>query len=282
MYALADHVANQVYFASGAFNEKRSGDGEEDDTARDPAEVARFFQEGRDLLTELAQVEFINIAHDVLKTLEFLIPQDPAGVFRLIHQSIMAAQRDVQERQGGLTRAVLTNGDWWVVILDPVTALKPGPDGAPTDLVRVYESPERVLDLAEELGSLLLYSKVARSAEPVFVDQILFCVDPTLIVGMSFGVRVLHVVDVKSWDLQVPRVEVAPVLFLHAQGGGRLAVVGDSADAVLPGARPTKLRQHLKAVERSARRLRREVERVLALRLFTAPATLARTQVFPT
>ncbi len=174
---------------------------------------------------------------------------------------------DVQERQGGLTRAVLTNGDWWVVILDPVTALKPGPDGAPTDLVRVYESPKRVLDLAEELGSLLLYTKVAGSAEPVFVDQILFCIDPTLIVGMSFGVRVLHVVDVKSWDLQVPRVEVAPVLFLHAQGGGRLAVVGDSADAVLPGARPTKLRQHLKAVERSARRLRREVERILALRL---------------
>jgi len=94
LYALADHVANQVYFASGAFNEKRSGNADEADCTRDPAEVARFFLESRTLLADLAQVEFINIAHDVLKTLEFLIPQDPAEVFRLIHRSIMAAQRD--------------------------------------------------------------------------------------------------------------------------------------------------------------------------------------------
>lgn len=94
MYSLADHVANQVYFASGAFHGQRNGHADESDSARDAVEVARFFKEGRPLLDQLARVEFCNIAHDVLQTLEFLIPHDPVGVFRMIHQSIMAAQRD--------------------------------------------------------------------------------------------------------------------------------------------------------------------------------------------
>lgn len=96
LYTLADHMANQVYFASGAFNDRRGGGGSADgeDSTRNPEELARFFLESRALLTDLAQVEFIDVAHDVLKTLEFLIPQDPASVFRLIHQSIMAAQKD--------------------------------------------------------------------------------------------------------------------------------------------------------------------------------------------
>jgi len=174
---------------------------------------------------------------------------------------------DVHQRGGGLARALLTNGDWWVIILDPLAVLTPGPDGSPADLVRVYESPDRVVELAEEFGALLTYSAVAGNADPVFTEQILFCVDPKLVVGMSFGIRVMHVVDIKSWDLEVPRMEVAPVLFLHAQGGGRLVVVGDLADEVLPGTRAAKLRQHLKTIEGRAKQLRRDVEEVLGRRL---------------
>lgn len=170
---------------------------------------------------------------------------------------------DVHRRGGGLARALLTNGHWWIVILDPLTALAPSPQDTPLELIRVYESPDRLLDHAKDFGALLMYSALASATEPVFIDQIPFCVDSERIAGMSFGLRVMHVVDITSWNREVPRLEVAPVVVLHSQDGGRLLVVGEDTDVVVPGTRPTKLLQHLQVIDRRANSLRRDIEAVL-------------------
>jgi hypothetical protein len=101
LWRTADHVANQVYFASGAFNERGSGraGGDGRDHARTPEQIRRFFIEGRPLLERLCDLPFVNSAHDVLKTLEHLIPQEPAIVFTLIHRCVMAASRDAIQHE---------------------------------------------------------------------------------------------------------------------------------------------------------------------------------------
>jgi hypothetical protein len=89
---LIDHVGNEVYFASGAYDKKNQGQTEEDQPpTRDRAE--RFYREAGPILGELADFGLPGVTHHLLETLEFFIPLDPRGVFLSIGRVVRAGQQ---------------------------------------------------------------------------------------------------------------------------------------------------------------------------------------------
>jgi hypothetical protein len=86
---LADSIGMQIYFASGAFEEKKQG-------KEVPARVLgidrkrRFLEEISPLIDELATLGFPSIVHHLLETLETFIPLDPTAVFRRIGYIVRA------------------------------------------------------------------------------------------------------------------------------------------------------------------------------------------------
>jgi hypothetical protein len=93
LYQLADAISNQIYFASGAFNDK-GGQTDEEDSARTPEQVRRFLQEGKQCIEAVSDCPFVHTAYDILKTLQYLIPVDPVGVFPLVHRCLKASKED--------------------------------------------------------------------------------------------------------------------------------------------------------------------------------------------
>jgi hypothetical protein len=89
---LIDHIGNEIYFASGAYDLKRQG-GAGDRKQLTPEERVRFYHEAGSLLDTLAEVGLPSLAHHLLETLEAFIPFDPGGVFLRIGQVIRGGEK---------------------------------------------------------------------------------------------------------------------------------------------------------------------------------------------
>lgn len=74
---LIDAISNDVYFSSGAYEPR----GEESDREPTPP-IADYYESARDLLLALPEVPFPSVVHHVLQTLDYLMPANPAQVFR--------------------------------------------------------------------------------------------------------------------------------------------------------------------------------------------------------
>ncbi len=90
LHSLADSIGHQAYFASGAFDEKQG----RDEDALTPEQLSRYVQELDPLLELLCEVEFVDIAYDVLKTLQYLAPFRPERVFELVGKLVSNSSRD--------------------------------------------------------------------------------------------------------------------------------------------------------------------------------------------
>jgi hypothetical protein len=82
-----DGIAMQLYFASGAFDEKRTK-GEHKLTA---FQTKRFWDEASALLSKLAEEPHPHTAHQLVQTLDYLLPYAPREVFLLATQSIRSS-----------------------------------------------------------------------------------------------------------------------------------------------------------------------------------------------
>jgi hypothetical protein len=88
---LADSIAQELFFASGAFDEEIG----ETDGSKAPLgdnEKSRFLHEAAPLLDELADIGVASIAHNLVKTLEYLLEYDPAEVFLRIAKVVRASK----------------------------------------------------------------------------------------------------------------------------------------------------------------------------------------------
>jgi hypothetical protein len=88
---LTNSIAQELFFASGAFDKEMGGS----DTSRPPlgdSEKSRFFQEASPLLDALADIGVASIAHNLVKTLEYLLEYDPAQVFLKIARAVRASK----------------------------------------------------------------------------------------------------------------------------------------------------------------------------------------------
>jgi hypothetical protein len=89
---LLDHVAKEVYFASGAFREKNRNQEGRNKTLGNEERV-RFYHDAGSILSDLANVGIPSIAHSVLETLESFIEFDPRGVFVRVGSLVNAGRR---------------------------------------------------------------------------------------------------------------------------------------------------------------------------------------------
>jgi hypothetical protein len=90
-WQVADQVASSLYFTSGAYDERRAGDGS---SARGPnAAERRLYEEAGDILDEIGSLGAAPIIHHLVETLEYFIPIDPRGVFRRIAAAVRAGKQ---------------------------------------------------------------------------------------------------------------------------------------------------------------------------------------------
>jgi hypothetical protein len=84
---LVDGICTQLYFASGAFYDKRDNNHER----LTSAETARFWKEAKPLLEKLANEPHPHTAYELVQTLRHLLPCDPEVAFSLSAASIQTS-----------------------------------------------------------------------------------------------------------------------------------------------------------------------------------------------
>jgi hypothetical protein len=85
MFQVMDQITMRLCFAVGGQNNGAM--------VPDTAEYSRFYRDAKPLLTKLADVMFVHVAHYLIQTLEALIEIDPPGVFALIARSVRASEK---------------------------------------------------------------------------------------------------------------------------------------------------------------------------------------------
>jgi hypothetical protein len=85
--SLVDGIAMQLYFASGAFDEKQH----KDEKGLSPVRLARFWEEGAPLFDALTAEPHPHTAHQIVQTLHHLLACAPREAFLLAAKSICAS-----------------------------------------------------------------------------------------------------------------------------------------------------------------------------------------------
>ncbi len=89
---LVDAIAMQLYFASGALNEKN----DRGEQRLAPAQLHRFWQEASPLFSALAAEPHPHTAHQIVQTLNHLLPCAPREVFLLASKSILSSAKNAR------------------------------------------------------------------------------------------------------------------------------------------------------------------------------------------
>jgi hypothetical protein len=90
---ILDHAATEIYFGSGAYGQRDRQVDDETPGTRSPGVRARFLGEMGPTLRALAQVPYPSVTHHLLQTLEVFVPDDPAGIFRLVTEVLVSGGR---------------------------------------------------------------------------------------------------------------------------------------------------------------------------------------------
>lgn len=92
VFRIIDTIGSEVYFASGAYDEREHTRAEGVKQGF-PEEAGRFYIEVSSILDDLAEVSLPSVTHHLVQTLEYFIPFDPSGVFLRIGRVIHSGQR---------------------------------------------------------------------------------------------------------------------------------------------------------------------------------------------
>lgn len=88
---LIDGVGSEIYFASGAFEDKQQRDHVVVPTQESIS--GRFYQEVSKILDDLTRTDLPSVTHHLIETLEFFIPVDPSKIFIRIGQVVIEGQK---------------------------------------------------------------------------------------------------------------------------------------------------------------------------------------------
>ena len=83
---LVDHISNQLYFSSGAYDETNSHKKLEEDARR------RFWEDSQQAILLLSSVAIPSAAHHLIETLQSFIPFEPIPVFHAIAAVVRSAK----------------------------------------------------------------------------------------------------------------------------------------------------------------------------------------------
>jgi hypothetical protein len=107
LVSLADGLATEIYFASGAFDDQNRGDAD----ARSPlseSEKLRFLQDAAPFFDDLADLGIPRVAHHVVQTLEHLLDFDPAVVLLKIGRVVRASRNSQYPYDPSAAKMIVT------------------------------------------------------------------------------------------------------------------------------------------------------------------------------
>jgi hypothetical protein len=93
LYRLADSACHQVYFASGAFDQRSSGRRSPAQDEVGAAQKIRFYAETKPVLHILGDLGIPAIIHRLLETLAFLLEANPKDVFLVIGEVVRSGSK---------------------------------------------------------------------------------------------------------------------------------------------------------------------------------------------
>lgn len=174
--------------------------------------------------------------------------------------------RSIRDVRLSPRKVLITNGEWLVLFSAPTNAFAPtSTNSLSPSSVYIFQSKKEILQHSNILFEELEYSKLSRSQLPISATQLPFVISPAQVRGYMFGLRVLHVREPRLYEA-VPRITVAPVLFIQSIDGSLVAVEA-SQDFDIPRGNDAALSTHLREVDAAAQRLKREAESMLGIAL---------------
>jgi len=165
-------------------------------------------------------------------------------------------------------RVVITNGDWLILFLDPADAFLDDGTHDPNRIL-VFADRKDIEERSDELFLHLERQRVLGETPALTPGELLFHVDPKEIDRVMHGLRLLYI-EQQGLYQSSPVIKVAPVVFLRSRYGAWFRVEAPPNLYELPH-QYKNLKRHLREVERAAKSLLAEVNRILRKRFKPFP-----------
>ena len=150
-------------------------------------------------------------------------------------------------------RVVLTNGDWWVLFLDPSDAFLENGTFDSTRII-VFENDSDIEKRYDEVFRCLEYQWVLGKIDAITPRELPFLVDLKDVDRVMHGLRLVYIEQQGLYQVS-PVIKVAPVIFLHSRDGTWLPPVEvPPTDHEIPH-RKNLLDEHIKEVQKAAEKL---------------------------
>lgn len=161
-------------------------------------------------------------------------------------------------------RAVITNGDWFVVFMDPADSFGDAVKRDPSQIL-VFESAADIQARAGEFFSSLAHQFVVRHAPALKLGAVAFEITSSKVRSAMHGLR-LRYSEHREVYAVLPTISVAPILLLGLVNGSWIRVEIPPRAFDVPHD-PVALASHLHEVEAAAADLREKVNTALAANL---------------
>lgn len=157
-------------------------------------------------------------------------------------------------------RVLLTNGEWYVLFLDPADAFLDGGVRAPHHIL-VLVSPSDLEDRFQDVYLHLEYSRDLGETPPIRAEQVGFFLDGSSVVRAMHGLLLRYSATPGVHQPDVPAIVVAPVVFLKNINGSWLCVFAGNDYSMPP--KGDHLSEHLAEVDNAAIELLTKINQVL-------------------
>lgn len=144
-------------------------------------------------------------------------------------QSAHSATGDVPRR------AVITNGRWLILFVDPADTFITGGTCSP-EKVLVFDDedatkPPEIEERYDEVFDLLAHQHLLSETEPLEASQLPFHVQPDLIDQVMHGLRIKYTEQERIYKVS-PVIEVSPIIFVRSRFGAWLRVEGRQGEFI--------------------------------------------------
>lgn len=150
-------------------------------------------------------------------------------------------------------RVVLTNGDWWVLFLDPSDAFLENGTFDSTRII-VFEDGIDIEKRFNEVFRYLEYGCVLEKIDSLVPGELTFLVDLKDVDRAMHGLRLIYIEQQGLYKVS-PVLKVAPVIFLHSRDGTWLPPIEDPPIEYQIPHHKDDLIKHIKEVKEAAEKL---------------------------
>jgi len=168
-------------------------------------------------------------------------------------------------------RLLLTDGDWFVLFLDPGDAFLENGSHDP-DLMVYFASREELEREASMVFCSLEYARLLEERGPLLPEEVPFHVGKRQVERLMHGLRIHYIDKQVMYGSREPEIHVSPVVLIRLHTGTWLHVEALSNAHPMPFSTKS-LREHVGRVAKSAKALMRDVKERLGLRKRVASLT---------